>query len=430
MKANESVKNYPSSLRMYTNYTVREIKKICQTIGPRASGSESEKKAQEHIAEEMKTCCDKVEVESFKMHKYAFLAWIPMAAIFTLIGLVFNFLGIALVSVIEIAFSLITVVLEFVMYLEFIDPVFPKATAYNAVGIRSAKGEAKQRIIICGHTDSSHEWTFTYRGGKNLLFSIAGYSISGMLFVFVVGILGLVFGGENAPAWLNILNYVQLAFVPGIIAVIFFVNYKRPVMGANDNLTGAISAVAVNKYLEDNGIRFENTEVISLASGCEEAGLRGARAYVKKHLKELNEIPTAIIAVDTLKDFEDISIYSKDMSGTVNNHAGVCSLIKAGGKRAGLDLPYGSVYLGASDAAAATKLGVPAATLAAMNPGPPRYYHTRLDTVEELEARTVEKCLDICLQSVFIFDEYGLKDNYDDVDFEGTCVAPKDYKKA
>lgn len=428
MKANESVKNYPSSLRMYTNYTVREIKKICQSIGPRPSGSESERKAQEHIAEEMKTCCDKVAVEDFKMSKYAFMAWVPIASILTMIGLVCNFLGLSIVPVVLTVFVIAMVLGEFVTYSEFLEPFFPKTKSCNAVGVRSAKGEAKQRIVFCGHTDSAYEWSFTYWGGSAMLFGGAIYAVVGIVVVFVTAVLSLVLGGEDAPAWLGILNYVQLAFVPGFILVLFFTNFRLPVTGANDNLTGAISAVAIAKYLEDNGIEFENTEVVAMASGCEEGGLRGARAYTKAHLDELKAIPTAFIAMDTFKDFKDINIYSRDMTGTVKNHAGVCSLLKAGGRRAGLELKYESVYVGASDAAAVTKLGVPAATLAAMDPGPPRYYHTRLDTVEELEPKTVEKCLDICLQSLFIFDEYGLKDNYDDVDYEGTPVAPKDYK--
>ena len=66
MKAEESVKNYAASVRMYTNYTVREIKKICKTIGPRPAGYEAEKQAQEHIAEELKTCADEVKIEPFK----------------------------------------------------------------------------------------------------------------------------------------------------------------------------------------------------------------------------------------------------------------------------------------------------------------------------------------------------------------------------
>ena len=52
MKAEESVKNYPSTLRMYTNYTTREIKKVCKTIGPRGSGSKEERAAQDALFDE------------------------------------------------------------------------------------------------------------------------------------------------------------------------------------------------------------------------------------------------------------------------------------------------------------------------------------------------------------------------------------------
>ena len=44
LKANESVKNYPSERRMYANYAARSIKKVCKEIGPRFAGSEAEKK--------------------------------------------------------------------------------------------------------------------------------------------------------------------------------------------------------------------------------------------------------------------------------------------------------------------------------------------------------------------------------------------------
>ena len=46
MKASESVKNYPSERRMYSNYVLRNIKKICKEIGPRCAGSEKELEAQ------------------------------------------------------------------------------------------------------------------------------------------------------------------------------------------------------------------------------------------------------------------------------------------------------------------------------------------------------------------------------------------------
>lgn len=415
LKATESVKNYPSSLRMYTNYATREIKKVCREIGPRASGTESERKAQEHFKGEMQTCADDVQLEEFEMHKYAFMGWVVIDGISMLLALLFSFLKMPVVSLVLAVIALVCLFAEFLMYWEFLDPLFPKAISTNVIGKRKPTGEVKRRIIFAGHVDSSYEWTYTHLGGKNLLFAVGIYAVVGMIFVFVVSLISVIKGGAmNAEldGFVKILQYVQLAFIPGFIAVLFFTNFKLPVEGANDNLSGCTTAIAVLKFLEDNDIRFENTEVCAMTAGSEEAGLRGARAYTKRHLKELQEIETVYFGMDTLRDYEDMAIYSRDMTGTVKTDPRVCALMKKGAEMAGLDLPYSSVYLGASDAAAVSKLGVPAATLAAMNPGPPKYYHTREDTADNLIPKTVEKSLDICLQSLFLYDEQGLKENY------------------
>ena len=50
MKAQDSVKNYPSALREMTNFSVRGIKKICKDVGPRPAGSEQEHEAQKLMA--------------------------------------------------------------------------------------------------------------------------------------------------------------------------------------------------------------------------------------------------------------------------------------------------------------------------------------------------------------------------------------------
>ena len=47
---------------------------------------------------------------------------------------------------------------------------------------------------------------------------------------------------------------------------------------------------AVLKFMDDNDMRFENTEVVAFFSGSEEAGLRGAKAFAKEHKKELEDI--------------------------------------------------------------------------------------------------------------------------------------------
>ncbi len=410
MKANESVKNYAASVRMYTNYTVREIKKICKGIGPRIAGSEQEYEAHKHIAEEMKTCCDKVDIEEFKLAPEAFMSWVRIDGVLVILSVLFSFFGLPQVAIALTAVALICLFCEFLMYWEFYDFLFPKKMSHNTYGIRKASGETKQRIVFSGHVDSSHEWTYTHLGGKILLYAIGAYGVISMFATLIIAILLTAnVGGEQFQ---NVIHYAQLVCIPGGIAVLFFVNFKITVEGANDNLTGTVGSVAIMKYLQDNDIRFENTEVVALATGSEESGLRGSRAYVKRHLDELKAIPTAFVGLETFRDYDSMAVYARDMTGTVKMDSRVCALVKKGGELAGVDLPYSSVYIGASDGAAVQKLGVPAVTLAAMDPGPPRYYHTRGDTADNMDMKTVEKCLDIALQTLFLFDEEGLKESY------------------
>lgn len=406
--------NYQEQLSECTDYAVKHITKICEEIGPRESGSKEERKGQEYWAKEMKKFADKVEIEDFDVHPHAFMAWVIIDATVLLLGFLFYFvLKLPVVSLILTLIAVICMATEFLFYKQFLDPLFKKKVSCNVIGKREPKGEVKQRIIFSGHCDSSWEWWYTAKGGSVLLKSVIIPSIVGLIYVLAVDIIAVINGGMPASGILNILSWAQLAFTPFFIALYFFVNWKGVVQGANDNLTGCGAAVAVLKYLSDNDIRFENTEVIAMTSGCEEAGLRGANAYTKRHKKELEETTTVFFGMDTLTDFDDMAIYIRDMTGTVLNDKRVCALMKAGSEKAGLDLPYQSVFFGASDAAAVSKLGIPAATLAAMDPAPARYYHTRYDTPEKLQPETFKKALDTCIQSLYIYDEQGLKKDYE-----------------
>ena len=407
MKAAESVQNYASSVRMYTNYTVRAIKKICKDIGPRLAGSDAEYEAHKYIAEEMKTCCDEVEIEEFKLAPEAFMSWVRIDGALVIIGVICSLLGLPAVAIALTAIALVLLFCEFLMYWEFYDFLFPKKISHNTAGVRKASGETKQRIIFSGHVDSSHEWTYTRLGGKILLFAVGGYGVVSMLYLLVSSIIAVA-----KPETYEIIRWTQIACIPGGILVMFFVNFNLTVEGANDNLTGTMSSVAIMKYLEDNNIRFENTEVVALAAGSEESGLRGSKNYTKRHLDEFKAIPTVFIGLETFRDYESMAVYARDMTGTVKMDPRVCALVKKGGELAGVDLPYSSVYIGASDGAAVQKLGVPAVTLASMDPGPPRYYHTRGDTADNMNMKTIEKCLDIALQTLFLYDEQGLKESY------------------
>lgn len=53
-----------------------------------------------------------------------------------------------------------------------------------------------------------------------------------------------------------------------------------------------------------------------------------------------------------------------------------------------------------------------AVALAAMDPTPARYYHTRGDTADNLDPKTIEAGINILLETAFLYDSEGLKDEY------------------
>ncbi len=412
MKAQDSVKNYPSALREMTNFSVRGIKKICKDVGPRPAGSEQEHEAQKLMAAELDGACDKVEIEPFDVHPGAFLGWILTDGIMMIAAIVLFFFGMSAIALALCALSLIFAIVEFLLYKKLLDPFFPKKTSHNVVAVRKPKGEVRRRIIFSGHADSANEWRFTYYGGSKLLVPIIGLSFVGILLGLVLGIwavaAGHAFSAADSGA-LNVMRYVFLAWIPILFTALFFENKKRPVMGANDDLTGCFISMAVVKYMQQHDIRFENTEVWVVLTGSEEAGLRGAKAFCKAHKNELSDVETVFVGLDTIRDYDFAAVYSRDLTGTVKNDAGACALVKEAAKQTGLDLPYKSVFFGATDAAV-TQAGMKAVSVAAMDPAPAKYYHTRLDTADNLDIKTVEAVLGVALETAFLFDEKGLSD--------------------
>lgn len=422
MLARESNANYPSRRREMTNYTIREIKKVCSQIGPRESGEESERKAQAYMAESMKNVADTVEVEDFDLHPKAFMGWVLVDVVLMVISAVLLILSrFDAVPALSTVFNIIALVLsvlsaafavgEFLLYRQMLDPFFPKRRTCNVVCTRKAAGETKRRIIFSGHIDSAYEWYYTHLGGGKLLTTMIALGMGSMVIQLVLDIVSLF----DIPQGLGIIVLV-LAFVTliPILLCTFFVNWKLVVPGANDNLTGVFASMAVMRYMAANDIRFENTEVVCVSMACEEAGLRGAKAFAKKHAGE-DSVETVFVATDTLRDFDYMGVYNKDMTGTVKLDAQAAAMVKKASETAGYNLDYANVFFGSSDAAAIQQGGMKAVALAAMDPTPARYYHTRTDTADNLDPKTIEAGIDILLETAFLFDSEGLKDSYESV---------------
>ena len=392
------------------SYICDEIKNVIVNFGDRDPGSEGENKALDYMACQLGEMCDKVDRDTFKVAPHAFFGWTYFVAVFMTLAVPVYFLSPVMVFVC-IALSLVPMLLQFVLYAPFLDPLFDKRDSGNVMGTYSPSGEVKRRIIINGHSDAVYEWHWHYVGGYKMFLSSIILVILGVVYMFAIAVTACVMDGpfgmvEESRVWIGVAG---IAFVPFFLAFWLFADTRKVVPGANDNLTACYMAIAAVKALKDNDIRLENTEVVALITGSEEAGLRGATAFAKQHPDYAREenVETVFITYETLRELEYLGIYNRDLNGTVKNDQAACDIYKKCAARHGMDLKFGSVFAGATDAAAFSKAGWRATSVAAMNPEVEKYYHTRLDNYDNLSPECLSKVFDITLEFIEEFDKNG-----------------------
>lgn len=396
------------------DYSLGAIKYICEEIGPRESGMPNERKAQEWLKSQLldNQWADEAEIEDFTVSRHGLVGFTKIVSVLLVIAAAMQFVALLvaeaalachIVTVVLAAISLLITIMEFLLYKPFIDPLLPKTTSGNVYAKYKSSGETRRRIVFSGHCDSAYEWTLMKIKPAFMIVTIV-FCVVGVLASVALCILNIVRGEMS---WWSLL--VTSLFIPFYILLFFFCNFKVVVPGANDNLTGVLASVAVLKCLKESGIRFEHTEVDLVITGSEEAGLRGAFAWAKKHRDEIlsSDVETVFIGLETLRDWDYLNIYNRDLTGTIAHDAGAVKLLDKASAACGRPLKHFSVFFGASDAAAITKSGLRATCLAGMDPTPADYYHNVKDTADNMDRKTFALGVDIAIEAAEIFDREG-----------------------
>ena len=393
-------------------YMIDEITHIIKTCGKRDPGSEGEKKSCEYMAEVLKKdCgCEDVKIESYEVAPRAFYGWIYFTMTFVLIAVALFFFA-PVLSVPFIVAGFAIVLIQFGLYKKFLDPLFKKKTSHNVTAIKKCTGETKRRIIFNGHPDATWEWPVNYALGGVGFEGHAIIAVVGAVFYLVISVLyivkhGITFGMPDTSDPLVKAGLWGLLFVPFMIGLYFMVNYRRVVDGANDNLTGCYVGIAVLKALKDEGIELENTEIGVILTGSEEIGLRGSKAWVEAHKDEFKDVPTFIYAYDTINDPKYLMSNYYDLNGTVRSDKDLADLFMEAA--AAIDVPCkkGGVppLGGAVDAAAFSQGGFRAAGVTGLNHKLERYYHTRLDSYDNMNAQGIANCFAASVKMLEMFD--------------------------
>ena len=394
-------------------YMVDEITYICKELPKRDPGSEGEKLCCEYMAKQLeKDCgCDKVGVESFDEHPYSFFGWVFFTITLILAGIV-TFFFVPVAAVVLIVLGLFFCFMQTIFYKHFVDWAFPKKTGHNVYGTKKPTGEVKRRILFNGHPDAVWEMRFNNLFGGVFFEFHFGSSLAGALYYIALGIAYLIKHGARPGVAsvqdpIVIAALVGLVFVPFLIGLYFIADYKVIVDGANDNLSGCYIGIALLKYLQDNGIELENTEIGVVNTGSEEAGIRGSEAFAKRHKEEYSDVPTVVYSFDTIHDPKFLMVNYRDLNGILPMDKELADLFFNSAKE--LDIPCKKGWVppfgGATDTVGFRRGGIRAAGITGLNHKLEDYYHTRRDSYDNMNLEGLANCFAITAKVLERFDK-------------------------
>ena len=363
-------------------YAFEIVKTICSEVGPGLPGSSQERERAAIIEKDLKSHlgAGNVRVEEFTLAPGAFQNRLP--ALFLFLAALLNMslgrlTGVSpwLTAIPALAFSIMTALLfifEFILSLELVDPLFRKKTSINVIGTLRRPGttSVKRLLILAGHHDSAWENTWLRLFGYGFFFLSATFFIGliTMLAMSIIQVTGLILANAAAVR-AGTMGWAMLAYpiVPAIIFVLFATRGGKNggvVPGAADNLSACALAVAMCRFLVNNPSCIPpDTEIRFISFGSEEAGLRGSRRYVERHLDELKGLGTRLLNFETVAHPE-VAILTSDVNGTMQNSAEMVKSVIAAAERAGVPYKVESASLGVgTDAAPFTRAGLKATTL-------------------------------------------------------------------
>ncbi len=172
---------------------------------------------------------------------------------------------------------------------------------------------------------------------------------------------------------------------------------SKTVPGANDNLSGVATLVAVAELLASEAPR--GLRVLCVSCGAEETLQDGIRAFVARHRGRLDPAHTAFLNVDTVGSPHLIMLEGEGPIW-MERYAGswLRELVAQTAARLGIELERGFLARSSTDSVIPSRAGYPTATLVSITDWrAPANYHLPSDVPENLDYGTVAETVRLAI---------------------------------
>jgi len=208
--------------------------------------------------------------------------------------------------------------------------------------------------------------------------------LTACLFVLPMLLVAEVLTGNRVffPASVPFVLYVAYALFLLVQREIFY----KHVEGANDNASGVAVMLTMAEAMSLDAPA--DTEVVVVATGCEEAGTVGMQAFLRKHREELAR--SWIINIDNVGAGE---VHYTTREGMLVPHRTGKELTMTAAKVAklpGIQVTGAAFRTMSNDTEPALLRGLEAMTVIATRDGVPVNWHWKTDTFDAIDADTVD----------------------------------------
>jgi acetylornithine deacetylase/succinyl-diaminopimelate desuccinylase-like protein len=286
------------------------------------------------------------------------------------------------------AAAAVSLALEFSGRSQWVRKLLPRGHGANAVARVRPRGEPRRTVVVMAHIDAAQTglmWHPAFTGTWAAQARRTGKAASpGTL--PLLALASIAAGGRRGRICGGALLATSLALAADVAR-------HAPVPGANDNACAAAGLVAlVERFAADP---LEHTELIAVATGCEESGMGGAAAFIRAARAELDPATTLVVGLDQIGAGDPHVL-------TGEGPPGLASYRDADLRWAG-DTPrfHAAAW---TDPIVAVFAGLPAISIVGVKDGGFPNYHLPSDRPDRVDWDAVDRCLALAGRIATEFD--------------------------